>query len=106
MGRCMFSWLVSADMAIDLGTANTVVYVPDRGIVLDEPSVVAIEQRGDDQKVIAAGHAGIRILGMSIITNVHRPDRPEPISVEDVLRVANETAPKVDRIISAVIKTL
>ena len=53
----MFSWLgSSADMAIDLGTANTVVYVPGRGIVLDEPSVVAIERRGDDQKVIAAGH--------------------------------------------------
>jgi rod shape-determining protein MreB len=34
--------LLSADMAIDLGTANTVVYVKGRGIVLNEPSVVAI----------------------------------------------------------------
>ncbi|MGD9378641.1 MAG: rod shape-determining protein [Methyloceanibacter sp.] len=60
----MFSWLgSSADMAIDLGTANTVVYVPGRGIVLDEPSVVAIEQRGDDQKVIAAGHEAKTMLG-------------------------------------------
>ena len=62
----MFSWVtgsVSADMAIDLGTANTVVYVPGRGIVLDEPSVVAIEQRGDDQKVIAAGHEAKTMLG-------------------------------------------
>jgi rod shape-determining protein MreB len=50
-------------MAIDLGTANTVVYVPGRGIVLDEPSVVAIEQRGDDQKVIAAGHEAKTMLG-------------------------------------------
>ena len=33
---------LSADMAIDLGTANTVVYVKGRGIVLNEPSVVAI----------------------------------------------------------------
>ena len=33
------------DMAIDLGTANTVVHVRDRGIVLSEPSVVAIDER-------------------------------------------------------------
>ncbi len=41
----MFSKLfgfMSADMGIDLGTANTLVYVRDRGIVLNEPSVVAI----------------------------------------------------------------
>ena len=34
--------ILSADMAIDLGTANTLVYVKGRGIVLNEPSVVAI----------------------------------------------------------------
>ena len=34
--------MLSADMAIDLGTANTLVYVKGRGIVLNEPSVVAI----------------------------------------------------------------
>ncbi|MEX7252868.1 rod shape-determining protein, partial [Pseudomonas aeruginosa] len=34
---------MSHDMAIDLGTANTVVYVRGRGIVLNEPSVVAVE---------------------------------------------------------------
>ncbi len=42
----MFSRLLgmlSADMAIDLGTANTLVYVKGRGIVLNEPSVVAIK---------------------------------------------------------------
>jgi len=41
----MFSRLfgrISSDMAIDLGTANTLVYVQGRGIVLNEPSVVAI----------------------------------------------------------------
>ena len=41
----MFSRLLgmlSADMAIDLGTANTLVYVKGRGIVLNEPSVVSI----------------------------------------------------------------
>ena len=42
----MFGFL-SADMAIDLGTANTVVYVKGRGIVLNEPSVVAIAMSAD-----------------------------------------------------------
>ena len=39
----LMGWL-SADMAIDLGTANTLVYVKGKGIVLNEPSVVAIEE--------------------------------------------------------------
>ena len=38
--------MFSADMAIDLGTANTLVYVKGRGIVLNEPSVVAIIEKG------------------------------------------------------------
>ena len=36
--------LLSQDLAIDLGTANTLVYVNGRGIVLDEPSVVAVKE--------------------------------------------------------------
>ena len=36
--------LISADIGIDLGTANTLVYVKGRGIVLDEPSVVAMAE--------------------------------------------------------------
>ncbi|MBK5199420.1 MAG: rod shape-determining protein, partial [Methyloceanibacter sp.] len=47
---------VSADMAIDLGTANTLVYVPGRGIVLDEPSLIAVTQRDGERQVIAVGH--------------------------------------------------
>ena len=38
--------LFSNDLAIDLGTANTLIYVRGQGIVLDEPSVVAIRQEG------------------------------------------------------------
>jgi rod shape-determining protein MreB len=34
------------DLAIDLGTANTLIYLRGKGIVLDEPSVVAIRQEG------------------------------------------------------------
>ena len=50
----MFSKLLglwSADMAIDLGTANTVVFAPGRGIVVDEPSIVAINTTTDRTKV-------------------------------------------------------
>ena len=39
----------SDDLAIDLGTANTLIYVRGKGIVLDEPSVVAIRQEGGRQ---------------------------------------------------------
>src|SRR3979411_116291 len=47
----------SDDMAIDLGTANTLIYVRGKGIVLDEPSVVAIRQEGgpNGKKNITAG---------------------------------------------------
>ena len=44
--------LFSRDLSIDLGTANTLIYVRDEGIVLNEPSVVAIRQQGN-QKVVA-----------------------------------------------------
>ena len=49
------------DMAIDLGTANTVVYVHGRGVVLSEPSVVAIDERADD--VVAVGVDAQRMIG-------------------------------------------
>ena len=44
-----FRQYFSTDLAIDLGTANTLIYVRDRGIVLDEPSVVAIRHEGGPQ---------------------------------------------------------
>ena len=42
MSENVFTSLMGRDMAVDLGTANTVVYVRGRGIVLNEPSVVAV----------------------------------------------------------------
>ncbi|HRT05572.1 MAG TPA: rod shape-determining protein [Kiritimatiellia bacterium] len=60
----MFSWLLgyfSNDIGIDLGTANTLVYVKDRGIVLREPSVVAIQQGSN--RVLAVGEEAKRMLG-------------------------------------------
>ena len=55
--------VLSQDMAIDLGTANTVVYVKGSGVILDEPSVVAfVETRGRKQ-VLAVGDEAKEMLG-------------------------------------------
>src|ERR1044072_6854190 len=62
------------DMAIDLGTANTVVYVRGRGIVLSEPSVVAIDQRTGG--VHGAGPDAQRMIGRTPATiSADRPLR-------------------------------
>ena len=53
--------LASRDMAIDLGTANTLVYVRGQGIVLNEPSVVAINTR--DKRALAVGMDAKRMIG-------------------------------------------
>lgn len=58
----MFGWL-SNDLAIDLGTANCVLYVKGKGIVLREPSVVAVRQDGRMNKVLAVGHEAKMMLG-------------------------------------------
>ena len=56
--------VLSADMAIDLGTANTLVYVKDAGIVLNEPSVVAVLNSNlGSKKVIAVGQEAREMLG-------------------------------------------
>ncbi len=58
----LFGWL-SNDLAIDLGTANTVLYVKGKGIVLREPSVVAVRQDGRGSKVLAVGREAKEMLG-------------------------------------------
>jgi len=52
---------ITNDIGIDLGTANTLVYVKDQGIVLNEPSVVAVEKRTN--KVLAIGIAAKEMIG-------------------------------------------
>jgi rod shape-determining protein MreB len=62
----MFSKLtgfLSADMAIDLGTANTLVYVKGHGVVLNEPSVVAIANWRGKKQVLAVGEEAKLMLG-------------------------------------------
>src|ERR671932_1332245 len=61
MGLEMVGGLLGRDVAIDLGTANTLVFVKGQGIVLSEPSVVAIDTKTD--KVVAVGSAAKRMLG-------------------------------------------
>jgi rod shape-determining protein MreB len=59
--RPLLSSLVGNDMAVDLGTANTVVYVRGKGIVLDEPSVVAVSAM--DSRPLAVGTEAKRMVG-------------------------------------------
>ena len=55
--------LVAPDLAIDLGTANTLIHVKGRGIVLDEPSVVAYVNEGGRKVVYAVGAEAKTMLG-------------------------------------------
>ena len=61
MPRPWLSSVVGNDMAVDLGTANTVVYVRGKGIVLNEPSVVAINTK--DSSPLAVGTEAKRMVG-------------------------------------------
>jgi rod shape-determining protein MreB len=62
----------SDDIAIDLGTANTLVHVAGRGVIIDEPSVVAVLARGGGRDVLAVG---LRAKAMQ----THKP--PEPVEI-------------------------
>ena len=59
----IFGSLFSSDMAIDLGTANTLVYVKGKGIVLNEPSVVAYHMKNGRKEVLAVGEDAKLMLG-------------------------------------------
>jgi rod shape-determining protein MreB len=78
-----FLSLFTRDIGIDLGTANTLVHVRDRGIVISEPSVVAIEVR--TKQVIAVGAEAKRMVGRTPANIVAvRPLRDGVISDFDV----------------------
>ena len=55
VGLSSITGILSQDMAIDLGTANTLVYVKGRGVILSEPSVVAYHVKDGSKKVLAVG---------------------------------------------------
>src|SRR5258708_2901359 len=90
---------LSSDMAIDLGTANTLVYVKGRGIVLNEPSVVAtITTRGGKKSVRAVGNDAKMMLGRT-------PGNIEAIRpMRDRLLADFEVGDKMDEAIIAYIR--
>ncbi len=60
----MFSGLkkrLAHNLSIDLGTSNILIYVPDRGIIIDEPSIVAVNNR--TEQVLAIGHDAKKMIG-------------------------------------------
>jgi rod shape-determining protein MreB len=62
------------ELAIDLGTVNTLIYQPNKGILLNEPSVVAVDRY--DGEVVAVGHKALKLLGRQPRgIEVHRPIR-------------------------------
>jgi rod shape-determining protein MreB and related proteins len=78
-----FLGMFSRDIGIDLGTANTLVHVKDRGIVISEPSVVAIDQK--TRRVLAIGAEAKRMLGRTPASIIAvRPLRDGVISDFDV----------------------
>jgi rod shape-determining protein MreB and related proteins len=58
-----FTSMFSTDLAIDLGTANTLVHLRGKGVVLNEPSVVAITKNGTQTRVLAVGRDAKEMLG-------------------------------------------
>ena len=55
--------LFTQDIGIDLGTANTLVYVKGKGIVIREPSVVAVDRKGNPPRVVAVGSQAKEMIG-------------------------------------------
>src|SRR5438128_1741173 len=70
----ILSGFFTDDLAIDLGTVNTIVYAPTEGVVLNEPSVLAIHKYS--REVLSVGSAALKLLGREPNdTEVHRPIR-------------------------------
>jgi purine-nucleoside phosphorylase len=93
---------------------QTGVYAGLKGPSLETPAEVRfLRKMGAEavgfstvQEVIAAVHGNMQVLGLSIITNVHNPDRPTPSTVEEIIAVAENSAPKIDTIIKKVIENI
>lgn len=66
--------IFSQKLGIDLGTANTLVYIPGKGIVLNEPSVVAVSEY--TKEILAIGSEAREVLGKTVDGVIaHRPMR-------------------------------
>src|SRR5258708_21683744 len=70
----ILSSFFSDDLAIDLGTVNTIVYAPTQGVVLNEPSVLALNKYSGEE--LSVGSPALKLLGREPNdTEVHRPIR-------------------------------
>ncbi len=81
----------SNDIAVDLGTTNTLVYVVDRGIIIDEPSVVAVSARRGTREVWAVGAAAVQIIGrtpesLELVKPLQDGVIADFLAVEEILR--------------------
>jgi len=91
---------------------KTGVYVGLKGPSLETPAEVRfLKTIGADavglstvQEVIAAVHAGMKVLGLSTITNINNPDRPAPATLEEIIAVAEAAAPNLDSVICYVVE--
>jgi rod shape-determining protein MreB and related proteins len=84
---CMFR-LIARDLAIDLGTANTLIYEKGKGIVLNEPSIVAVRQEGSRKIPVAYGAEAKPMLGRTPEgVKVIRPVRTGVIADFDVAQM-------------------
>ena len=105
-----------AQLAIESGDAlgigiKTGVYAGLKGPSLETPAEIRfLKTIGADavgfstvQEVIAAVHGGMQVLGLSIITNINDPDRPEPATFEEVIAVAGRVTPQLIQIVDGVI---
>ena len=73
------------ELAIDLGTVNTLIYQPGKGVLLNEPSVVALDRY--DGEVVSVGHKALKLLGREPRgIEVHRPIRSGTIFNFEVTR--------------------
>ena len=108
-----------ADLALAAGSGveartRAGVYVGLPGPALETPAEVRyLRLAGADavgfstvQEVIAAVHGSMRVLGLSTITNVHDPEHPAPASVEEIIAVAQDTAPHVNAVIERVLEKI
>lgn len=90
------------------------VYVGLKGPALETPAevrflkTIGAEAVGFStvQEVIAAVHGGLRVMGMSIVTNVHNPDDPAPASVEEIIAVAQKAAPSLETIVKGIARKI
>ena len=90
------------------------VYVGLRGPCLETPAetrflkAIGAEAVGFStvQEVIAAVHAGMKVLGISVITNVNDPDHPAPATLEEIIAVARHAAPDLEQLLCGVLEHL